>query len=92
MKIKIWNTLNESEGDGADQETAWEPDEVLENPEYFENSVESEVQEYAEKDYQDGDYFDEQEYSARVGDEVWHYVVTVEFDPVFSASRKKETR
>lgn len=89
MKIKIWNTHNQDEGDAGERETVWEPDEVVGKPEYFENSVESEVQEYAERDYDGSDHFDEQEYSARVGEEIWHYVVSVAFDPVFTASRKK---
>jgi hypothetical protein len=88
--IRIWNTFNQSEEDGEDQETGFDREEAPDKPEQFEYSVESEVEEYAERDYQDGDHFDTQEYSARVSpDEVWQYVVTVEFDPTFSASRKK---
>lgn len=89
MKIKIWNTHNQDEGDAEECETSWEPDEIGSRPEYFEGSVEHEVREYAQRDYDGSEHFDEQEYSARVGEEIWHYVVSVEFDPVFTASRKK---
>lgn len=89
MKIKIWNTFNQDEGDAEERETSWDPEDQPDKPCYFEQSVEDEVREYAERDYDGSEHFDEQEYSARVGDETWHYVVTVEFEPVFSASRKK---
>jgi hypothetical protein len=88
--IRIWNTFNQSEEDGEDQETGFDREEAPDKPEQFEYSVEQEVEDYAERDYDGADHLDEQEYSVRVSpSEVWKFVVRVEFSPTFSASRKK---
>jgi hypothetical protein len=85
MKIKIWSEDNSNE-EYADE---LEVDAELES-EWFWDYVEYGVEEYAEKDHHESDYWDQSTFCVRVGEELRRYSVEVQMEPTFCVAQIKD--